>query len=81
MADEAEKHIVAWKVIRNCNPGWHHRFVFPLDMHINICDNSGNELNTPTEAEHGQLFHVIKDASGCQIKYMGKASGLNELQL
>jgi len=81
IANNVEELAIAWKVIKNCNPGWHHPFEFPLDIYINLCDAWGNELNTPCKAEHGQLFHAINDVSGTQIKYIGTASSANEVHL
>ncbi len=81
VATDLDEAAVAWKVIKNCATGWHHKFIFPTEIRITAFDSWGNEIITPIPACNGQLFHVYKDASGDQLKYYGPASSSNEVHL
>ncbi len=72
---------VAWKVIKNCATGWHHDFIYPMEMKISANDSWGNEIIYPTVANNGQLFHVYKGQSGNQMEYASPGTSRSEVQL
>ena len=78
-ANDFEGIVVAWKVIRNCAVGWHHRFELPNEINIGASDSWGNELDSPIPAEEGQQFRVYADAAGNHIEYEGQGSSTEKV--
>jgi hypothetical protein len=55
--EDPEALAVAWKVIRNCAPGWHHPVVFSTEPEINVSDRYGNHLPRHAAA-NGTVFDL-----------------------
>lgn len=72
---------VAWKVIKNCTTGSHHKLEFPLDLQLSAADAWGNELITPVDVGNGNKYQIYKDLSGNQLRYVGPGSRTKEVQL
>lgn len=62
---------VAWKVIRNCGPGWRHPFVFSSAPTLDLSDAFGNHL-APLAAPNGSAFELRPLTCGRQL---GRAAG------
>jgi hypothetical protein len=54
---------VAWKVIRNCAPGWHHPFTFSTALDVDVSDMNGNHLPA-LAAGAGKVFEVAPLIAG-----------------
>lgn len=63
---------IAWKVIKNCGPGWKHPFIVPYTRQVGATDAWGNTAINPLPAKGGQLFHVFQTNGGSSIKYAGQ---------
>lgn len=48
---------VAWKVIRNCAPGWHHPFTYSTTPQVNVSDADGNH-SPPLDTAGGAMFEA-----------------------
>ncbi len=72
---------IAWKVIKNCGTGWHHKFNLPMQMKVSANDSYGNEIVDPISARNGQLFHVYKSLSGDQLDIKNMKGSVGEVQL
>lgn len=81
VATSFDELAVAWKVIKNCATGWHHKFEFPMVMEISAADSDGNEIIQPLKANNGQMFHVFRDSSGDQLSFFGPGASRKEVQL
>lgn len=81
VATDFDELSVAWRVIKNCATGWHHEFTYPMQMQISAGDSWGNELNTPLDAENGQMFEVVENTSGSELHYSGPGASKEEVQL
>lgn len=46
---------LAWRIIRNCAPGWHHPFTFSTSPRIDISDADGNHVPA-LAADNGMVF-------------------------
>ncbi|KQV46355.1 hypothetical protein [Massilia sp. Root335] len=64
--DDPEALAVAWKVIRNCAPGWHHPFVFSTEPEINVSDRYGNHLPRHAAA-NGMVFDLTPLVCGRRL--------------
>lgn len=63
---------VAWRVIQNLGTNDYHPFTFPMQNQIGASDSYGNY--TPAiNADNGQKFEMIKDASGDVLKAAGQS--------
>lgn len=62
-ADSADGLAVAWRVIRNCAPGWHHPFTFSTVLDVDVSDMDGNHL-PGLMAGAGGVFEVAPLISG-----------------
>ena len=71
---------IAWLVIRNCAPGDHHPFVFPVAMAVSCSDSWGN-YTPQLPAQPGQLFALRQTTSGDVLAPSGPASVPTELQV
>ena len=66
---------IAWRVVKNLGQGWEHVFVYPLTFKVSARDGYGNQITSPLDAENGQSFSVIKDASGDVLKLDSTPAG------
>jgi hypothetical protein len=71
---------VAWTVIRNCGKGQNHPFVYPIETTIAASDSWGN-FTPQLQAENGQVFHMIHDASGDRLELASQPGSPNDIQL
>ncbi|HWA63876.1 MAG TPA: hypothetical protein VG939_21050 [Caulobacteraceae bacterium] len=71
---------VAWQVIKNCGQGDNHPFVYPSASAVSCKDAWGN-YTPKLAAEPGQLFAMVKTASGDELELQGSASSPVELQV
>jgi hypothetical protein len=75
-----EELAIAWLVIRNCGRGDNHPFVYPQAMAVGCSDAWGNY--TPRlVAQNGQLFHMIKNASGDVLQLAGDGNDPRAIQV
>lgn len=73
VAESSEELAVAWKVIQNCGRPDNHPFQYPMDLQISVSDSYGNY--TPRlPAYNGQVFEVIKSASGDILQLLTNVS-------
>lgn len=80
VATDFEELAVAWKVIKYCGQGDYHPFVFPMAVSVGASDSYGNY--TPSiSAENGQLYHVVRTASGDELALVGAGTSPKEIQL
>jgi hypothetical protein len=71
---------VAWKVIKNCGPGSHHRFSYGLQTYVAVSDSWGN-YSPHLPADYGEQFSVVNDSSRDVLKATGAASKPNEIEI
>ncbi|XZF16372.1 hypothetical protein ACTHGU_09545 [Chitinophagaceae bacterium MMS25-I14] len=71
---------VAWTVIKNCSPGWHHPFVFPFSSAVGSADSYGNQ-SPLLQAENGIQFQVEDTAAGHTLAPNGTASDPNSIEV
>lgn len=69
---DAHDVAIAWTVIRNCGPGSHHPFVYPVMTGIGYGDSDGN-YTAEMLATPGMSFVAERTTSGDIIRPLGKA--------
>jgi hypothetical protein len=71
---------VAWKVIRNCSPGWRHPFVFSHAPTLDLSDAFGNHL-APLDAPNGSAFELRPQTCGRTLARAGAAAHSSEIMV
>ena len=66
VADPTSETAVAWIVIKDCGPGWHHPFTYFLQNCVGAKDSLGNYSDLHI-AENGQKWDVVLTTSGDQV--------------
>ncbi|CAL2074863.1 hypothetical protein [Tenacibaculum sp. 190524A05c] len=81
VATNFDEIAVAWKVIKNCGRLDNHPFKYPLNFEVSAADSYGNHTPQLT-AQYGDLFEMVKDASGDILQLSSKpASSPNQTEL
>lgn len=71
---------VAWQVIEHLGAGWIHPFKYDLELGVGAADAWGNYVPQQNSAD-GQLWTVLRDSSGDQLKPIGPANSSTEVQV
>ncbi|WP_323119112.1 hypothetical protein [Burkholderia alba] len=80
VATDFSELAIAWKVITNCGRGDNHPFVFPIRTTVTASDADGNYM-PQRPAQNGQMFSVVRAASGNVLALAGASSSSREIQL
>ncbi len=67
VATDFDEIAIAWQVIKNCGHGDNHPFKYPMNFSVSAGDSWGN-FTPHNEAEYGQQWEMVKDASGDILK-------------
>ena len=73
MAEDFDETIIAWKVIKNCQPGDNHPFEYSFQTEVSAMDSYGN-YTPKLEAYNGQRVEVRDDKSGSVLKAESQSS-------
>jgi hypothetical protein len=68
----------AWKVIRHCEPGWTHPFVYPTEIELGLGDIDGN-YSPRTPAAPGDRFGILDDADARRLAFSGADRSAREI--
>ncbi|HEX4418778.1 MAG TPA: hypothetical protein VH165_12795 [Kofleriaceae bacterium] len=80
VATNFDEIAVAWQVIDNLGSGWIHPFTYDLDLQVSVADSWGNHM-PPQDTADGQLWKVVRDCSGDQLKAGGPGTSASEVQV
>ncbi len=80
VATDFDELAIAWKVITYCGRGDNHPFVFPVRTTLTASDSDGNFM-PQRPAQNGQMFSVVRSASGNVLNLAGASSSSREIQL
>lgn len=80
VSEDFDEIAIAWQVIKNCGRGDNHPFRYPMEFSVNAADSYGNHT-IQQNAEYGQLWEMVKDASGDILRFSSAHSSEKEVAI
>lgn len=80
VATDFNEMVIAWQVINNLGPGWHHTINYPASIAVAAADQEGNE-SPQIPAHDGQQWRVVQTAHGHDIVMGDRATMPTEVEI